>query len=277
MLALLFLCCVAGTSSSAEEEASVNNGQDMTRPLARFDLRYEYQNAPGSKNDNVNVTTFRIDKSFALSEKWLLSTRLDVPVMVSDVKSLDNPRGAHQFGMGDVLAQAMVIHTPSTHFAWAVGAQLVLPTATKDEMGTGRYRVVPTVGARWTTDRLMRGSWFALGVRWDKDFASNRSNSTKTNELQLAPMFNIPLPHNAFINLFPSSDIRYNLGDKRSRDKGRWFVPANVMVGKMIRKNVVTSVEVGVPIIKDYRVYDFKTEFPGQRRRGRRRRRIRWG
>lgn len=260
--ALLFCCLFAcPAASTAEEEEPLNNGQDFTRPLTRFDIRYEYQNAPGSKNDNVNVATLRVDKPIPLSKTWLLATRFDLPLMLTDRKSMDNPRGAHQFGTGDVLAQAMLVHTPSKCFAWALGTQVVFPTATKDEMGTGRYRVVPTVGARWTTDNILRGSWFLIGVRWDKDFASNQSNSTKTNELQFAPTINIPLPGNAFINLFPSADIRYNAGDKRPGDKGRWFVPANAMIGKMVRKNVVTSVEVGVPIIKDYRVYDFKTEF----------------
>lgn len=261
MSALLFCCFLAATAVMAGEEEALNNGQDMTRPLTRFDIRYEYQNAPGSKNDNLNIATFRVDKPFPLSEKWILATRFDLPMMLNDQKSRDNPGGAHHFGVGDVLAQAMLVHTPSTHFAWAFGTQVVLPTASEDGMGTGRYRVVPTVGARWTTDHIMRGSWFVIGARWDKDIATNRSNSTKTNELQFAPTVNIPLPGNAFINLFPSADIRYNAGDKRSVDKGRWFIPANVMVGKMIRKNVVTSMEVGIPIIKDYRLYDFKTEF----------------
>jgi hypothetical protein len=31
-------------------------------------------------------------------------------------------------------------------------------------------------------------------------------------------------------------------------------------VGKSIGKGLVTSVEVGVPIINDYRIYDFKME-----------------
>ena len=127
-----------------------------------------------------------MDKPFQLAEKWILSTRLDIPLVATDRISHDNPRGAHQFGSGDVLAQAMLIHTPSKHFAWAAGAQVVFPTASKDEMGTGRYRVVPTVGARWTTDHILPESWFVIGVRWDKDFASNRSNSTRTNELQFA-------------------------------------------------------------------------------------------
>ena len=209
----------------------------------------------------MNIVTLRMDKPLKLTEKWTLSTRFDVPLMATDRISTDNPGGAHHFGTGDMLAQAMLINTPSTNFAWAAGAQVVFPTSTKDEMGTGRYRVVPTVGARWTTDGIMPGSWFVLAARWDKDFASNRSNSTKTNELQFAPIINIPLPRNAFINLFPGTDIRYNTGDKRPGDKGRWFIPANALIGKMLRKNVVASLEVGVPIIKDYRVYDFKTEF----------------
>ena len=258
---VLFCLCMAGAARLAAAEEAINNGQDFTRPLTRFDLRFEYQNAPGSKNDNMNITTFRVDKPFSLSERWILATRLDVPVVVTDRISNDNPGGNQHLGTGDVLVQAMLVHTPSPTFAWALGGQVVFPTASEDEMGTGRYRVVPTVGARWTTDNILHGSWFVIGVRWDKDFASNRRNSTKTNELQFAPTINIPLPHNAFINLFPSADIRYNAGDKRRGDKGRWFVPANIMLGKMVRKNVVTSVEVGIPIIKDYRVYDFKTEF----------------
>ena len=255
---LSLLCCVIANNARAEDG---NNGQDITNPLTRFDIRYEYKNLPGSKKDNENVLTLRVDKPFKLSDKWQIATRLDIPLLLTDERSRDNPRGKHQFGVADILAQALVVNTPSEKFAWALGAQVILPTASKDEMGDGKYRIVPTAGARWTTDHIMKGSWFALAARWDKDFASNRSNSVKTNELQFAPMVNIPLPKQWFINLFPSTDIRYNLGDKRKIDKGRWFVPANAMIGKMVRKNMVASVEVGVPIIKEYRVYDFKTEF----------------
>jgi hypothetical protein len=53
-------------------------------------------------------------------------------------------------------------------------------------------------------------------------------------------------------------DIRYNFGSKRPGDAGRWFFPFNFMVGKMVTRSVVASVEIGVPIVDDYEVYDFK-------------------
>ncbi len=68
------------------------------------------------------------------------------------------------------------------------------------------------------------------------------------------------LPNYWFINLFPSPDIRYNLGEKGKKDSGRWFIPANALLGKMLSKDMVATFEVGVPLVNDYNVYDFKCE-----------------
>ena len=54
---LLFCCWLAAALAPAAETEATNNGQDFTRPLTRFDIRYEYQNTPGSKNDNMNIMT----------------------------------------------------------------------------------------------------------------------------------------------------------------------------------------------------------------------------
>lgn len=249
--------------AETEQETEINNGQDITKPLTRLDIRYEYINAAllESGHDDSHVITFRVDKPFDIAPKWKIATRFDVPVMFTDRRSLDNIYGATQFGLSDILAQVLLVNTYSERYAWAAGAQLVLPTATKDEMGTGAWRVVPTVGMRWTTDEVYKGSWIALAARWDKDFATTRSNAKKTNELQFAPVINIPLPDAWFINLFPNTDIRYNLGDKGPRDSGRWFVPADFLIGKMLTRTIVSSLEISIPIIKEYHVYDFKTEF----------------
>jgi hypothetical protein len=245
------------------EAPEVNNGQDFTNPLARFDLRYGHQKSsmapPG--HDDMRIVTLRMDKPFVLSPEWLVTTRIDLPFMSTNIPNQnDNLHGKTHFGMSDALMQALLVHIPNKDFAWAAGAQVIFPTAGEEEMGTGRYRVVPTVGARWGTGSILRGSWVALAVRWDKDFAKSRSNASKVNELQFAPVVNIWLPHYWFINLFPSPDIRYNMGEKRKGDSGRWFIPANFMLGKMLDKNTVGSIEVGIPVVKDYQVYDFKLE-----------------
>ena len=246
----------------AKEEVP-NNGQDVTRPLTRFDIRYQYQNLPllESDHDDEHIVTLRMDRPFDLAPGWKLATRFDAPVMFSNRRSLDNTHGDTRFGLSDVLAQAILVNIPTERFAWAVGTQLVLPTATQDTMGSGTWRAVPTAAMRWDTGDLLKGSWVALAGRWDRSFADTRYDSTTVNELQFAPIVNIFLPDLWFINLFPSTDIRYNLGDMKDGDTGRWFVPANFMIGKMLDEDTVTSLEIGIPIIDDYHVYDFKMEF----------------
>jgi hypothetical protein len=55
-------------------------------------------------------------------------------------------------------------------------------------------------------------------------------------------------------------DIRVNYGDPVTGQTGRLFLPFDFMVGRKLTQNLVLSLEVSVPIIKDYPVYDFKTE-----------------
>ena len=40
---------------------------------------------------------------------------------------------------------------------------------------------------------------------------------------------------------------------------GRLFLPADFMVGRNVLKDVTLSLEVSVPVIKDYPVYNFRT------------------
>ncbi len=250
----------AAGENAAEEE--VNNGQDLTKPVARFDIRYQYENvSTGDNKDSNHIFTLRCDRPITLSPHWKFSTRIDVPMIATNLRAGDNPNGNYRFGLGDALVQGTLVNIVNPKFAWAAGLQLVMPTDTRDNTGTGRWQLVPLLAARVATDNILKGSWFALAARWAKDFASTRSTSTPTNELQFAPVINIPLKNQWFLNLFPSTDIRYNLGEKRSRDTGRWFIPANFMIGKMVRKNIVTSLEIGIPIVKQYKVYDFKSEF----------------
>lgn len=258
---LLLLCFSVGLAWADEPKAAeeTNNGQDPTRPLTRFDLRYQYQETPAAVDHNEHIITPRVDKPFVLGHGWTFATRLDVPLMASDVVSGDNMGGKYQFGLADVLVQALLIKTVSKTFAWAAGAQLIFPTATRDELGAGKYRVVPTFGARWITPCFGKGSWFAMIGRVDADYAGEKDRKHIRN-LQLQPMFNFSLPKAWFLSIYPSSDIRVNLADKRGGDTGRLFLPIDFMVGKMVRRRVVASVEVGVPIIDDYKVYDFKME-----------------
>jgi hypothetical protein len=62
------------------------------------------------------------------------------------------------------------------------------------------------------------------------------------------------------LTLYPSYDVRINYGAPRAGQTGRLFLPFDALIGVKMTDNIQVSLEVGVPIIKDYPVYDFKTE-----------------
>jgi hypothetical protein len=71
---------------------------------------------------------------------------------------------------------------------------------------------------------------------------------------------NIVLPEHWFVTFYPVPDIRINYGDPVTGQTGRLFLPFDVRIGRKLAKDLVLSLEVGMPIIKDYPVYDFNTE-----------------
>ena len=61
------------------------------------------------------------------------------------------------------------------------------------------------------------------------------------------------------MTLYPSTDIRINYGDPLPGQTGRLFLPVDFMVGRNVTKTVDLSLEVSVPVIKNYPVYNFRT------------------
>ena len=96
---------------------------------------------------------------------------------------------------------------------------MIFPTASRDNMEAGKYRLVPTLGARYSLPEITPGSWAAFLLRYDYDF-TGESDRRHISELQLAPLVNVALPDGWFVNLYPSSDIRYNFAAKRTGNLG---------------------------------------------------------
>jgi hypothetical protein len=115
----------------------------------------------------------------------------------------------------------------------------------------------PDIGARYMLPALSEGSFIAALIRYDVSFAGDSAAKNISN-LQFAPTLSINLPDQWFITFYPNPDIRINFGDPVTGQTGRLFLPMDVMVGRTVMKNTTVSLEVGVPMIKDYPVYDFK-------------------
>jgi hypothetical protein len=249
------------TAAAAADE---NNGQDFTRPQNLFQLRYLDQTAPGSgsvpgttRTVTSNTVTLRSDVKIDLASQWTLALRGDLPLAAKDPITSDNPTGEYRYGIGDVDFQGALIKQLDARWAVGFGARIIAPTGA-DDLTSGKWQALPIIGARYMLPELSAGSYFTALVRYDVSFAGDPSSKNISN-LQLAPTLNVALPDRWFVTFYPNPEIRLNFGDPITGQTGRLFLPLDFLVGRSITKDVTLSLEIGVPLIKDYPVYDFKT------------------
>lgn len=229
-----------------------DNGEDFVRPPARFDFRYQFE----QKADEVaqDEFIFRIDRPFRLSDGWKIATRVDVPLMLNNGSSSENPDGDYRFGTGEVLLQAVLINEFSGRWGAGIGPRMILPTASQDQFGSGKVQLGPIGGLRCLLPEISPGSFVQLVARYDCDVGGDTKRS-HISRLQWSPTVNIALPRDWFVTLFPSQDIAVNF-----LDDGKWFFPFDFLIGKNLSRRTVTSLEISVPIFKQYDSYEFKLE-----------------
>jgi hypothetical protein len=250
----------ASQQSNAANQAP-NTGQDFFKPPANlFQLLYGYRTAPGSGDATVTTDTFnlRLDHRIDLSQQSVIALRTDLPLLAKNPITSGNPNGDYLYGIGDFDAQALYIYGFDKRWAAGFGARMIAPTGW-DALSSGKWQIMPIAGFRYGLSELSSGSFLEPFARYDVSFAGDPSKRNISN-LQLAPFFNLGLPDRWFIAFYPSADIRVNFGDPVAGQTGRLFIPLDARVGRNLTDHVALSLEVGVPIIKDYPVYNFKTE-----------------
>jgi hypothetical protein len=248
-------------SAAAQAE---NNGQDFTRPESLFQLRNNLSSNPGGGSEpgttrevDTNTVTLRADRKVELAPDWKLALRADLPFVVKNPITSDNPDGSYLSGLGDADFQAALIHDFDARWAAGAGARLIAPTGAED-ISSEKWQIMPLAGARYMLPEISNGSYVLLLARYDVSFGGDPSKRNISN-LQLAPTVNITLPDHWFVTLYPSPDIRVNYGDPVTGQTGRLFLPLDFSVGRKLSRDLVLSLEIGIPLIKDYPVYDFKT------------------
>lgn len=257
----------AAIAQTTEQNLASDSGAiDFFRPPPNlFQILYGYRTAPGSgaePNTTREVTTqtlnLRYDHAFDMTSGWILLTRTDLPMQARNPITDSNPNGDYVRGIGDANIQAALIQNVTQRFAYGFGLRLIAPTG-DDVLGSGKWQMMPIVGARLGLPEINDSSYFEPLLRYDVSVAGDPTRRNISN-LQFAPMLNIGLPDRWFVSFYPSPDIRINLGDPVTGQTGRWFIPFDIRVGKKFTENFSMSLEVGVPVIRDYPVYDFKTQ-----------------
>ena len=244
---------------------AVNNGEDFTRPVARFQLRQRYERLPdnGGLEPEKWVTTPRVDLWAGIGEGWKLYGRTDLPlVYTNDVTSSFNPNGRAKFGVGDLLTEVAIIPPPPTpRLGYGFGVRAVWPTAALNEAGKGKYQIGPLVGVRYMLPEISPGSFFLTELRYQNSIASRNHNKGRAdiNQLNIQPKLNVGLPSAWFLTFFASENIQINFADD-----DKLFVPFDLMVGRKLGEKLVVSVEYSRALFHDRGFEPYQWQLEGR-------------
>jgi hypothetical protein len=228
-----------------------NTGQDITRPLTRVDLRLKLQDLGGGIDQQL--LTLRADKPFLLGGGWQLGTRIDLPFIRNDAPGPDNPDGNHEVGLSDMLLQALLITPPQGRWTFAFGSQMLIPTATRQQFGTGKWQLAPMVAAVRQMPQISRGSFVGLVLRDQFSFAGSGSRAN-INQVKVQPLANFSLPNRWFITMSP--EITFD-----TLNHWNAHVPFDFTIGRLVNRGIVASVTADVALIDDLPLYDWQVEF----------------
>jgi hypothetical protein len=231
------------------------DGLDVTRPQNKFETRFGYKASGTGNSVTEGSTLLRLDQRFDLQPQWKLGILSELPLIGRETTSPANPGVERELGIGDAYIEPILIRKLNPQWSVGFGTRVVAPTA-DDALGTGKWQVLPILAVRyeWAPD-----TYFAPQVRYATSVAGDRSRQD-ISVLKIAPTLNIGLPDHWFIALYPSPDIQINYGPPISGQTGKLFLPADVLIGRKMSSNLVLALELSIPVIKDYPLYNFKTE-----------------
>ena len=213
----------AVASSASPEKAGEPTAEELAKqdqnPITRFYvMRFEdnVQVGVGPHDEAVNFFRFQPLVPLKLGKDWTLLTRFIVPLV-------HQPWPETNDGLGDISVNMFVTPTRTGKFSWGIGPGLLLPTATRESLGTERFSAGPAVAAIYST-----GPW-VLGVVAQNLWSFAGDNDRQDVHLMtLRPLLNYNLPLGWFLTTSPSIVANW-----KADPENCWLVPVGGGIGRV--------------------------------------------
>lgn len=227
VLAVFMILCVSWSLALAQEPAD-NTGQDFTRPTGKLELGVVHMDMIADAWSESIVA--KASLPCTLEGLWKASISAEQPYTWIKGATRKNPYGRRLKGFSEVVLEGLVIAPPEGGWTWAAGAQWIPPSASRDELGTGRHQLVPTIGARYDLGGWMQGAW--CGARLGHAFdVAGYEGYPHISQTVFQPMLNIDLPGSWFLTFSP--EARYDWKNEE------WFIPFDITAGKLAQNGLV--------------------------------------
>lgn len=260
---LLLLIC----SHLAAEELSqieITSIQNKTIPTVLY--KYQTFNA----HDTASTITARLDNLWSKSD-WTAFLRFELPfiflqflgeelfqfddsgladeIPFANVSS-PTQKKVQKTGLGDLLVQFLWTFPPIQKWSFELGPEVVFPTATEPDLGTGCYLFRPVFTINYDLQNWSPGSWASFLTKYQ--FAVGDEDPSRLSVLYLEPSLNIGLPAHYFFNI--ASEMQW------SASLNRWFIPLALLLGRTLHEKMITTIEYQVGLLRDYPVMSQKVE-----------------
>ncbi|MGA8983727.1 MAG: hypothetical protein WB470_13710, partial [Candidatus Acidiferrales bacterium] len=133
----------------------------------------------------------------SITGDWILVTRTVATAIAYQPNLLARSGGTT--GLGDTTSSFFLTRANTGKLIWGVGPAVLMPMATRDQLGAGKWGVGPTGAA------LVEPEWGSIGALvqniWSVAGGSSRS---PVNQLQIEPMFSYNLPRGWYLTSNPT-------------------------------------------------------------------------
>jgi hypothetical protein len=211
--------------SSETPQASATEGlaEQAQNPIANL-ISVPFQNNTTlglgpDQDQTLNVLNIQPVVPFRLNDRLTLVTRTILPVV-----SQPALEGSNSNGIGDLNPTFFLV--PKLQGRWTVGfgPTLVLPTASREELGSGQWGMGPAAVAVYT-----RGPWVAGGLLNQIWSVPGDSDRRSLNQFLLQPFVNYNLANGWYLVSSPIITANWQASSDR------WLVPVGGGVGRVFQ------------------------------------------
>jgi len=221
---MFFIATVLTASGIALSEApddSASLAKKLTNPVADLisvPIQFNFDTPYGPKDADRYTINIQPVIPVSISPDWNLISRTIVPLVYQEATAavLDD-----EFGLSDIV-QSLFLSPKQGTPIWGVGPVLLLPTATEEILGGGKWGAGPTgvvlvQEGPWTYGVLANHIWSFAG---DDDRG-------EVNATFLQPFLAYTFPTATTVTLNTESTYDWT--------EGQWTVPLNLQVSQMLK------------------------------------------
>jgi len=247
---LLPLMATSSLLYAKNNNKKINTGQAFSRPLKRFDIRIKDFEINDNRDDTILIA--RVDRPIKFENNWLLNLRLDLPYIWSREREHSCACKKKTQGISDILFQCIAVIPPKGKWVVGLGGRIIFPTARKDKLGTGKYIFAPALAVHYDWSHIAKGAWVEAIWLHSVDIGGKKRRAN-IDITALQPRIHFLLPRNWFIESSPV--YRYNWATEE------WHVPVSILIGKLIGKRMIVTLEYQRAAIRDFPIFKQQIEF----------------